>query len=527
LLAGYRYDHDSYNTFVGARRYNGTILDNQYITGGDFELSNGVPQGGVGRYAVFSNPFLRTINSFFGRLNYSYSDKYLMEFTFRYDGSSVLAPQNRYFFYPAVSLGWRLTNETFMETIRETIGEIKLRYSIGKLGNQNIPNGNGPVYLPLVSYNAGAYTFNNTAVQGTAFSSVNADLNWEQSTMANYGIDYTIPNSKITASFDFYNKKTTGMLLAPTVPSAFGLPAPVQNFGSMQTVGWEFSVKGQLQTGPVNHNFGFNLSDNTNKLLKIGPDQIGGSDFAFINREGYSISSYYLLRSNGLYQNLDDLNEAPDVPNAANQTVQPGDIRYVDKDGDGKIDVNDRYVMGNPFPRYTFGFTYSAAWKNFDFQMFWQGVGQRSQYLRGDIVEAFHNNEEHAFVQHLDRWTPTNPNATYPRLTASSTSNQNNISGDNVSDYWLYDTKYLRLKNVQIGYTLPQAWVSKAHFTGVRIYFSAQNLLTFTPERFRKLGVDPEFSQFNQNAQFSSYSQIAGRNYPNAITMSAGIDLKF
>ncbi len=175
------------------------------------------------------------------------------------------------------------------------------------------------------------------------------------------------------------------------------------------------------------------------------------------------------------------------MPFAYNQQVQPGDIRYIDRNEDGVIDADDRYVFGNPFPRYTFGFTYNAAWKNWDFTMFWQGVGRRSQFLRGDIVEAFHNNEDHAYVQHIDRWTPTNPGASYPRLTIG-TANANNFA---YSDYWMFDTKYLRLKNLQLGYTLPKS------VTGiVKLQRRAPVLHQPEPghiyaEEVQELGVDP------------------------------------
>jgi hypothetical protein len=201
----------------------------------------------------------------------------------------------------------------------------------------------------------------------------------------------------------------------------------------------------------------------------------------------------------------------------------PGDIKYIDRNKDGVIDENDRYIFGNPFPRYTFGFTYNVSWKNFDLTMFWQGVGKRTQFLRGDIVEAFHNNEDHAMVQHLDRWTPTNPNASYPRLTIGA-ADANNFA---YSDYWLFDTKYLRLKNFQVGYSLPASLLQRAKIQGARVYFTSQNLITIMPKRFREIGVDPEFSQFDDKLSMSNYNPIAGRNYPNAATFAFGIDLKF
>lgn len=522
VLVGYRSDYVSNYSYVSAARFNGTILDNNYSIGGDFIRDpDGNITGNVGSYNGITNPERKTINSVFGRLNYAYNDKYLAEFTWRYDGATVLAPDNRWFFFPAVSVGWRLTDEAFMEAFRDKFGDVKLRYSIGQVGNSNIGGFN---YLARVTYNQGQYSFNNSSVQGALFSPVNPELEWERSTMANYGVDLSLLDGKLSLSFDYFNKRTDGIYFTPAVPGTLGLSSPIQNFAEVQNVGWEFAANWSTQTGPVSHSVGFNVADNTNKVLKVGQEQILGVDFNYIIKEGFPISSYYLYKSDGLYQNLDDLENAPSVPFAYNQKVNPGDIRYVDRNGDGVIEGNDRYISGNPFPRFTFGLNYMATWKNFDLQMLWQGVGKRVQYLRGDIVEAFHNNEEHAFVQHKDRWTPTNPDASYPRLTASTSTNTNNNA---YSDYWLFDTKYLRLKNLQVGYSLPEGIISKAGLTKLRIYFSAQNLLTFAPQRFKNIGMDPEFTQFDNKLSFSNYDPIAGRNYPNAKVLAAGIDIKF
>jgi TonB-linked SusC/RagA family outer membrane protein len=522
VMVGFRNDYFSEFAYMGARNFNGTVLDNTYMAGGGFNTNSaGVIQGRITDYANLINPRLKTINSLFGRVNYAYGNRYLAEFSWRYDGASILAPENRWFFFPSVSLGWNITNEQFMETVRDRIGNVKLRYSIGQLGNSNI---NGYEYLARVAFTQGAYNFNNSSVQGTLFSPVNPELRWEKTTMSNYAIDYTSKNNKITATFEYWNRTTDGIYFSPNVPGTLGIPSPLQNFAKVQSVGWDFTLGANLKTGKLNHQVNVVFGDNTNKIITLGPEQILGADFTYINREGFPIGSYFVYESNGLYQNLDDLTNAPTVPFANNQQVQPGDIRYVDRNGDGTIDGNDRYIAGNPFPRYTFGVTYSTTWKNFDFQMFWQGVGKRAQFLRGDIVEAFHNNEDHAFVQHLDRWTPTNPEATYPRLTSGSALNLNNVA---YSDYWLYDTRYVRLKNIQVGYNLPKSLVDKVRLDRVRVFLSAQNLLTFTPERFARLGVDPEFTPFDNRAQFSSYNQIAGRNYPNARVVSAGIDIKF
>ncbi|WP_339070980.1 TonB-dependent receptor [Chitinophaga sp. 212800008-4] len=515
---------DATNEFYGFRatRYGTTNLDNDWSIGGGYIPK---PDGtydyrDIGTYNDITNPNLYALNSLFGRVNYAFNDKYLAEFTWRYDGSSKLAPGHRWQFFPAFSLGWRLTDETFMKEIKDRIGNFKLRYSWGQVGNSNIGGFN---YLSRVKINDANYAFNNSLAPGSTFSTYNDLLKWEISTMANYGIDADFLNGALTASFDYFNKNTTGIYLFQTIPGTAGTDAPLENVGKVNNKGWELVLNYRFSTGAFRHSVGFNLADNLNKVVKFGQESIRGSDVAFIIKEGYPLASYYGYKSNGLYQNLDDIKNAPKVPFAYNQQVMPGDIRYIDRNHDGVIDENDRYIFGNPFPRYTFGFNYSISWKNFDFSMFWQGVGKRSQFLRGDIVEAFHNNEDHAMVQHLDRWTPTNPGASYPRLTIGS-ADANNFA---YSDYWLYDTKYLRLKNLQIGYNLPASLMKRARMQGVRVYFTSQNLLTITPKRFRELGVDPEFTQFDDKLSMTNYNAIAGRNYPNAATFAVGLDIKF
>ena len=519
---GVRSDAIDENYGLMADRFATTNLDPDWAIGGGYTPK---PDGtydykDIGAYNDLRNPNLYALNSLFGRLNYVYNDKYLAEFTWRYDGSSKLAPGHRWQFFPAFSLGWRLTDEDFMQEIKDRVGNIKLRYSWGQVGNSNIGGFN---YLSRVTINGANYSFNNSISPGNTFSTYNDLLQWEISTMSNYGIDADFFKGALTASFDYFNKTTNGIYLFQTVPGTAGTAAPLENVGEVNNKGWELALNYRVTTGAFRHSFGFNLADNLNKVIKFGQESVRGSDVTFIIKEGFPIASYYGYKSDGLYQNLDDLKNAPKVPFAYNQQVMPGDVKYIDRNKDGVIDENDRYIFGNPFPRYTFGFTYNVSWKNFDLTMFWQGVGKRSQFLRGDIVEAFHNNEDHAMVQHLDHWTPTNPNATYPRLTIGS-ADANNFA---YSDYWLFDTKYLRLKNFQLGYNLPSSLVNRARIQGVRVYFTSQNLITIMPKRFRELGVDPEFTQFDDKLSMSNYNPIAGRNYPNAATFAFGLDVKF
>jgi TonB-linked SusC/RagA family outer membrane protein len=519
---GVRSDAIDENYGFRSSRYGTTNLDPNWAIGGGYIPK---PDGtydykDIGTYNDLRNPNLYALNSLFGRLNYAYNDKYLAEITWRYDGSSKLAPGHRWQFFPAFSLGWRLTDEAFMEEVKDRIGNFKLRYSWGQVGNSNIGGFN---YLSRVSINGANYSFNNSIAPGNTFSTYNDLLKWEISTMSNYGVDADFFKGRLTASFDYFSKMTDGIYLFQTAPGTAGTAAPLENVGKVNNKGWELALAYRANTGAFHHTFGFNISDNLNKVIKFGQESVRGSDVSFIIKEGFPISSYYGYKSDGLYQNLDDIKNAPKVPFAYNQQVMPGDVKYIDRNKDGVIDENDRYVFGNPFPRYTFGFTYNVSWRNFDLTMFWQGVGKRTQFMRGDIVEAFHNNEDHAMVQHLDRWTPTNPGASYPRLTIGS-ADANNFA---YSDYWLFDTKYLRLKNLQIGYNLPAALMKRAGMQGVRVYFTSQNLITIMPKRFRELGVDPEFTQFDDKLNMNNYNAIAGRNYPNAATFAFGLDVKF
>jgi TonB-linked SusC/RagA family outer membrane protein len=515
---------DAINEGYGLRanRMGTTNLDDDWTIGGGYipNADGTFNYDKIGTYNDIVNPNLYALNSLFGRANYVFDDKYLAEFTWRYDGSSKLAPGHRWQFFPAFSLGWRLTDEAFLEEFKNRFGNVKLRYSWGQVGNSNIGGFN---YLARVNLSQGKYPFNNTGNNGADFTAFNENLEWEISTMSNYGVDVDLFNNALTVSYDFFNKRTTGIYLAQVVPGTAGIGSSIQNVGEVENKGWELAVTYRARTGKFNHSVSANLSDNLNKVIKFGQESIRGSDLTYIIREGFPIASYFGYKSDGLYQNLDDIKNAPRVPFAFNQQVEPGDVKYIDRNKDGVIDADDRYVFGNPFPRYTFGFTYNVSFKAFDFTMFWQGVGKRSQYLRGDIVEAFHNNEDHAMVQHLDRWTPTNPDASYPRLTIG-TANANNFA---YSNYWMFDTKYLRLKNLQLGYTLPKSVTGAVKLQGARVYFTSQNLLTFTPRRFREIGVDPEFTQFDDKLDMTNYNAIAGRNYPNAATFAFGLDIKF
>ncbi|MFD0793916.1 TonB-dependent receptor [Mucilaginibacter litoreus] len=466
--------------------------------------------------ATNNNKTENSLNSIFGRASYSYKNKYYGEVDFRVDASSRFAPQNRDAFFPSVTAGYRLTEENFMQNYRNNVGDLKLRASYGILGNQSVPD-----YQFLNTYGISTssyYAFNNLPVSTATINFANPDIRWERASTFNVGADATFFKNALTVSLDYFNKVTRDILLPPVVPGTFGAGLPNYNAGEVQNRGWELNVTYRAKTGAFNHSFSFNVGDTKNKVLKLeGGDQLRSYDeMQLLNKVGLPIGSYVALKRDGYFQNLDEVQAGP-KPNGL--TVAPGDNRYVDVNGDGVIDDNDKFVFGSGFPRLTFGFTYNLNVKNFDVNLFFQGVGKRNMFVRGEQVEPFHVNYSQVIYQHqLDYWTPQNPDARYPRLSASgSQSNENNFRRG--SDMYLFDGKYIRLKNVQIGYTLSQNVAKKIGMRKVRAYVTGQNVLTFSPMKF----IDPESTELGGNV--SAGGANSARAYPLPIYYGFGIDL--
>lgn len=458
-----------------------------------------------------------SLNSVFGRAGYSFNDKYFAEFNFRFDGSSRFRKDLRWGFFPSVALGYRITEEAFMDGYRDRFGTLKLRASYGILGNQNV--GNYQFQTTYFNFN-NAYGFNNQAVSGTGFTFANPDLKWERAATFNAGVDATFLNNKLQVSFDYFNKLTSDILIPPAVTGVYGGAVADYNAGKVRNQGWELTASYRLAGRNLVQTFGFNIADTRNEVVYFdGKERITSADeMQVILKEGLPFNSYIGLKRDGYFQNLDDiLNGA--VPTGLN--VRPGDIRYVNRNKDGVIDDQDKFVLGNPFPRYTFGFNYTASYKNFDLAIFVQGVGKRDMFLRGELVEPFHFNYSQVMYQHqLDYWTPVNPNAKYPRLAAAgSESNTNNFRRG--SDLYLFDAAYARLKNLQIGYSFPPQWLQRAGIQKARIYLTGQNLLTFTGLEF----ADPELSEFDNSLRNSGAN--SGRAYPTPIFYGVGLDITF
>lgn len=450
------------------------------------------------------------IQSYFGRINYSYKDRYLVEGNVRADGSSRFSSGNHWGVFPSFSGAWRISKENFMQAA-PYISNLKIRASWGQVGNQDIGLYK---YLRTVSVNTQAYSFKDNLANGAYFSEANQDLSWETSQMLDFGIDAGFFNNKLAFTLDFYSKDSKNVLVNNLpVPGIYGSGAPTQNIGAINNKGWEFTVNYLFNTGKVKHSINANISDNVNEVTDDGGRTlISGTDVVTILKNGFPINSYYGLKSDGFFQNANEVANGPKQNfNAAG--AKPGDIRYIDRNGDGVIkEEDDRFILGNPFPRYTYGFTYTANWNGLDLSIFIQGVGKRSMWIRGEGVEAFHNSNEGPVMDyHIDRWTPANPNAEYPRLTIGTESANNAAK----SDFWIEDASYLRLKNIQLGYTIPTRFTDQLGIAKFRAYVTGQNLVTLTK---LKAGYDPEVN----SAEASN-----GRVYPVTKVVAIGLSVNF
>jgi hypothetical protein len=331
-------------------------------------------------------------------------------------------------------------------------------------------------------------------------------------------------NRRLDFSLDYFDKTTRDILTErDDVPELFGAGFPNYNVAEVRNTGWEIRVAYNIPGKLFSHRFSANLADNKNKLIKYtfsATEQVfRKEEFEFVRRVGLPITVYQGYRTDGYYQTIDDIKA---YPAPANATVVPGDIRFKDKNSDGVINDQDKYILGNPFPRFTFGFNYNVTFKGFDAQVFVQGVGRRELMIRGELVEPFHVGYSGTLYRHqTDYWTPTNPNARWPRLAeAGSPSNQNNYRTG--SDIYLFDAAYARLKNLQIGYAVPVRIIEKARLQKARLYLTGQNLLTISKLNF----IDPENTEFGNNTSMGSGAN-SGRAYPMPVFYGFGLDVTF
>lgn len=418
------------------------------------------------------------LRSYYGRVNFVASSKYLLELNARYDGSSRFAADfKRFGFFPSFSAGWILSKEKFLSKI-DWLSLLKLRASWGSLGNQNIGD-----YPYLSSFVLGQGVFNGNIVSTAAQTVVaNREITWETTKLLNFGFDASLFKNKVNVEFDYYIKNTDDILLTLPIPTTIGLSAGVQNAGSVENRGWDLQIGYNDRIGK-DFKFGITgvLSDVKNKVLDLkgtGP-YISGFQ---ITSEGQEIGAIYGLQANGLFQTQQE------VSSSATQfgTVKPGDIRYVDQNKDGIINNLDRVIIGSRIPRYTYSTNLFFEYKGFDITLFFQGVGKVNGLQNQDAAWAFFNAGSVRDI-HLDRWSLTrtpeeNAKATYPRFFIAQTNNTQN------SSYWVDDASYLKLKTVMIGYTFSQPALKKTPFSFFKVYVSGQNVYSWD----KIPGYDPE-----------------------------------
>jgi TonB-linked SusC/RagA family outer membrane protein len=425
------------------------------------------------------------IRSVFGRINYSFGERYLLEANIRADGTSRFPARGRWGYFPSFSAGWRLSEEDFLRQV-SWLDNLKVRASWGILGNQNV--GTYP-YQNLVSLGQN-YTFGGTLATGAATTRLsNADITWEQTAITDIGLDVSLWKGKLSAVLDVFDKKTSGVLYNIATSATLGLGTSAVNIGSVRNTGFEAQVTYQTKTGGVNWSVSPNFSYIKNRVTELanGLQQNINSNL-FV---GQPIGVIYGYTADGLFTTADEIKQYPSQPYAA----QPGFVRYKDISGpngvpDGKVDATyDRQVIGNTVPKFTFGANLSARYKGFDFMALVQGLAGYQKQIGSYSAFAFYNGGQIQRWQVENRWTASNPdpNAQYPKLTSL----QMGSGTIQTSTYWNRDASFARLKNLQLGYTVPTDVLQKWKINRLRVYFSGQNL--FSINSFYR-GWDPEMT---------------------------------
>lgn len=456
-----------------------------------------------------------TLASIFARASYNYDERYMLQVTVRRDGSSRFGPNNHYAVFPSFSLGWNLTNEKFMNKRPNWLTTTKIRLSWGKNGNENIGNFK---YTVLTSPgNNAIFGSSENVINGVKASGLaNPDLKWEESEQLDFGLDFGFFNNALTFTADYYKKKTNGMLMEMNIPFYVGEAKPIGNVGKMENSGIELEAAYKFRVSDWNFRVSANASYLKNKLIEYGNesgwenlDSFQGTGDISRAENGKPFPFFYGYKTAGIFQNTDEVKAYKnDKGELLQPTAVPGDVRFVDVDGNGIIDANDRTDIGKGMPDWTFGFNQGVSWKNFDLNMMWQGTAGNDIYdatRRTDIATS------NLPSWMLNRWTGEGTSNRIPRF----------VQGDNVnwqsSDLYVYDGSYLRLKNIQLGYTLPAALTQKVFISSLRFYVAAENLFTFTKYH----GFDPEISSGGTSLG------IDYGVYPQARVWTIGASLSF
>lgn len=456
--------------------------------------------------AAGGNSDAEGLRSGIGRLNYVINDKYLFEVNARYDGSSKFLPGFQYGFFPSASVGWRFSEEPFFKPFSAVVSSAKIRASIGKLGN----NSGVGRYEQRDIFNLTNYILNGKIAKGFSSSKIiNEDFSWEETNVTNVGLDLAFFGGKLTTDIDFYNKLTSGMI-RPSSLSSFlsGYNAPRVNIGQLSNTGLEVNVTYRAKVRDANVGATLNMAWNKNKLLEW--NEFLSKGFTYLNLPYHFV---YTRVATGIAQSWEDIAAAP----YQGQYVSPGDVLYKDLNGDGQINDEDRIAQpkfNRDQPLGTYGLNLFGNWRGFDVSVLWQGATGRKDFWLEPFNQVNIPSARNAFQDFLwnDTWTLDNRGASLPRLlTGSGGNNQAE------SSFWLDDFSYLRLKNIQLGYNVPSKYLGRIGVSKLRIYGTAENLLTYT--KFR--GVDPEKSTSVSGADNNDDP------FPLLKSYSVGLNLSF
>lgn len=434
------------------------------------------------------------IQSLFGRVNYNYKEKYLLEGVFRYDGTSRISKDYRWGFFPSFSAGWDISKEKFMEPA-SWLNQLKIRGSWGQIGNQNI--GLFP-YQNILDVNL--YPFGSQVETGAAVSRLtDQTLQWETSTQTGVGLDLNIKNGMFTLTADWYKKITSDILYGIEIPASIGLAPPTINFAEMENKGFDFVVGHANQLGNFRYSVDANFSTFRNKVLKVKAPILGTLSI----QEGLPWQTYFVVEHIGIFQNQEEIDNGPLHP----FNPKPGDLKFRDQNGDNVIDADDRIAVDGVLPKYFYGGTANLGWKNFDLTAFFQGVEGQKTFMRSDrTFDPFNQSSapRKNFVANM--WTPENPSNTHPAIYRSGYGPVNGTA----STYLLGDASYFRLKNLMIGFNFPSDLCQRNGMKNLRLFVSGDNLFTITDY---PLG-DPEAIGLNAA-------------YPQIQTYTIGLNVEF
>ena len=529
-MVGYNYEQSTYNRILVQR--NGIIFEDAT----DLNLALGqniTTNGGYEQWAILGG---------FSRLNYSYKDRYLLEVNARYDGSSKFPASQRYGFFPSVSAGWRINKEAFWGVSNKLISDLKLRASYGSLGNGNI---NSYAFQEIFNISQSGVILNGSRPQTTqAPGVIPGGLTWETSTTTNLGLDLAMFSGRLNFSGDAYIRKTTDMFtLGLTPPAVFGATTPRGNYADLTTRGWELSIAWNDRLGsnskPFNYNVRFTLADNKTKIDRYNnPDK-----FLTDYYEGQTLGEIWGYETEGFFIDQADIDshakQNPEMRASPTNLWFPGDIKLRDLNGDGLINrgrntvdnPGDRRIIGNSAPRYLYGINLSADWNKFFFSVFFQGVGKQQWYPSTE-TEMFWGQYNRPYNNiptfHLgNMWTPENTNAYFPRTMSRAASSNTNRTLGVAQTRYLQNVAYIRMKNIQIGYNLPNKWMQKIGARNAKVFFSGENLFTYSPMYKIVKTIDVENAVPSDQDLNPGSTNGDGYNYPLMKTFSFGLSLGF